>query len=162
MPPLARRGLSPAETALAAALFGQALEPGRVRIFALPCWRRAFTANGRLIVWPAAQALADFAAPETPVWRTAVLVHELTHVWQAQNGVNLAWAKLRAGDGADAYRYDLAGAQGFSGLNIEQQAMIVQHAYLAARGGPAPFPSSVYSAFLRAWPPAGEGSPYEV
>jgi hypothetical protein len=40
----------------------------------------------------------------------------------------------------------------FEALNIEQQAMIVQHAYMARHGGAAPHDWPVYSRILGAWP----------
>lgn len=141
------RRLTAGEAALAHEMFGDGLDPGRVRLFAQPLpWPvRAFVAGPRLIVWPWRSALADFAAAGVPLSVQAVFVHELTHVWQAQNGVNLALAKLRAGDGARAYDYDLVGGPAFERMNIEQQAMVVQHAFVASRGGPAPYPADLYA-----------------
>ena len=152
MAPGAFRTLTAGERGLAHEMFGEALDGARVRIFAIPLWRRAFVPDGRLIVWPAAQALTDFSlAPRT---LQSVFVHELTHVWQAQSGVNLLAAKLRAGDGAGAYAYDLSKTCDFSRLNIEQQAMVVQHAFLAARGGSAPYEGEAYARILGTWPQA--------
>lgn len=149
MKPFERRRLTPGERALAAEVFGGGLDPGRVRILALPAWRRAFVAGPRLMVWPARGAARDFAA--APLAAQAVFVHELTHVWQAQNGVGLLRAKLKAGDTDAAYAYDLRGGAAFADLNIEQQAMVVQHAFLAARGGPAPHPAALYTKVSAAW-----------
>lgn len=146
MPPLALRRLTGPEQALARGIFGPSLETGRVRVFAAPWWPRAFVPNGSLVVWPAATARLDFTA--APPGATATLVHELTHVWQAQNGVNLLFAKLKAGDSAAAYAYDLDRGPAFAGLNIEQQAMVVEHAFLARHGAPTPFPAAAYRAFL--------------
>ena len=94
--------------------------------------------------------MADFS--DAPLWLRSVLIHELTHVWQAQKGVFLPLAKLKAGDGQAAYAYDLADGRNFSQLNIEQQAMVVQHAYLAAGGGAAPYDTQAYARILEAWP----------
>jgi hypothetical protein len=150
MRPLGWRRLTPGERELCAEVFGTGLDPFRVRLFSLPVWRRPFVPSGRLVVWPADSALGDFVT--APLWLQSVFVHEMTHVWQAQNGVFLPFAKLRAGDGRAAYAYDLEDGRGFSELNIEQQAMIVQHAYLAARGGAAPYDSPAYARILAAWP----------
>jgi hypothetical protein len=154
MIPGAVRRLTEGETELAAGVFGRALDPARVRIAALPVWPRAFVAGPALVFWPARTALKDFS--RAPLAFQAVLVHELVHVWQAQTGVNLLAAKLKAGDGPAAYRYDPATGTGFSGLNIEQQAMVVQHAFLASREGPAPHPAETY-AILLAGAPFREG-----
>ncbi len=148
MTPLSLRRLTPGETALCADLFGARLDPGRVRLFATPLWPRPFAPSGGLIVWPAAAAPLDFAAPEVPLRTKAVFVHELTHVWQAQNGVNLLFAKLRAGDSDAAYAYDLAEGPSFYELNIEQQAMVIQHAFLARAGAPTPYSAEIYQAAL--------------
>jgi hypothetical protein len=150
MRPLRWRALTEGEHAICGEVFGAGLDAGRVRIFSLPIWRRPFVPNGRLMIWPADSALADFST--APLWLASILVHELVHVWQAQNGVNLPLAKLMAGDGRAAYAYDLDDGRNFSQLNIEQQAMVVQHAYLAARGGAAPYQSAAYARILEAWP----------
>jgi hypothetical protein len=151
MKPLEIRRLTPAERGLAGAQFGPALDPGRVRLLAVPLWRRAFVPNGRLIVWPASEALADFGADETPLAVQATFVHELTHVWQAQRGTFLPLAKLRAGDSAASYAYDLAAGPPFDRLNIEQQAMVVEHAFLVSRGVPAPFSAHLYAQAASGW-----------
>ena len=123
-------------------MFGGALDSGRVRMLAIPVWPRAFVAGPSLIVWPARTLPADFGAASLRA--QATLVHELTHVWQAQNGVRLILAKLRAGDSAAAYAYDLTADTDFAALNIEQQAMVVEHAFLASRGAATPFAAELY------------------
>jgi hypothetical protein len=143
------RRLTPAERALAAEIFGAGLDVGRVRILAIPVWPRAFVAGSSLIVWPARLAPADFG--DAPLYLQAILVHELTHVWQAQNGVNLLLAKLKAGDSAAAYAYDLTAGTDFARLNIEQQATVVEHAFLAARGAPTPFAAELYANMASSW-----------
>lgn len=149
MKPLAIRRLTPGERALAAEMFGNGLDAGRVRLLALPVWDRAFVAGPRLMVWAANSALNDFA--NAPLHLQAVFVHELTHVWQAQNGVRLLLAKIRAGDRPSSYAYDLAGDPDFSALNIEQQAMVVEHAFLSARGGTAPYGPERYANLRSSW-----------
>lgn len=149
MKPLALRRLTAAERALSREMFGAALEAERVRLFALPVWRRAFAPTGWLVVWPAVAAPSDFG--DEPVRVQAMFVHELTHVWQAQHGVCLALAKLRAGDSAASYRYDLADGPQFAALNIEQQAMVVEHAFLSRRGHAAPHPPELYAALSHSW-----------
>jgi len=149
--PFSRRPLTPGERALAVEMFGGGLDAARVRVLALPALRRAFVAGPGLIVWPAAEARRDFAAPDTPLRTQAVFVHELTHVWQAQHGTWLPLAKLKAGDAPAAYAYDLAAGPSFPKLNIEQQAMVVEHAFLAARGGLAPHPPALYAQARPHW-----------
>ena len=66
------------------------------------------------------------------------MIHELVHVWQAQTGVNLLTAKLRAGDSAASYRYPIDRRLRLGRLNIEQQAMMVEHRFRLSRGGTVP------------------------
>ncbi|MFS9605550.1 hypothetical protein Q6241_31010, partial [Klebsiella pneumoniae] len=74
----------------------------------------------------------------------AVFVHELVHVWQAQNGVNLLTGKLKAGDGPGAYAYPVDERCEWIGLNIEQQAMVVEHRFLQSRGARVPADPAFY------------------
>jgi hypothetical protein len=127
-------------------MFGDALDLPPVRVFALPPgWNRAFVAGrwfGRdWMVMPARHALADFAAAE--LGAQATLVHELTHVQQAQAGVNLLFAKLKAGDNRAAYAYHPGGVRPWAELNIEQQATLVEHLFLARRGIATPWPEPI-------------------
>jgi len=68
----------------------------------------------------------------------------LVHVWQAQNGVNLLTGKLRAGDGPGAYAYPVDDRCEWGALNIEQQAMVVEHRFLLARGARVPADQAFY------------------
>lgn len=149
MKPLTVRRLTEAERGLAAEMFGPALDAGRVRLLALPVWSRAFVAGPALMVWPAVEAPADFGA--APLGVQAVFVHELTHVWQAQRGVGLILAKIKAGDGARAYAYDLTDGREFTRLNIEQQAMVVQDAFLSRRGQSTPHAPELYADAASSW-----------
>ncbi len=125
-------------------MFGDALDLTPIRILACPPgWNRAFVAGrwfGRdWVVYPAKEALADFAA--APLAAQATFVHELTHVHQAQTGVNLLFAKLKAGDDRAAYAYHLHGERPWDALNIEQQATLVEHLFLSRRGIGTPWPA---------------------
>jgi hypothetical protein len=149
MSPGTFRKLSSGECDLAREVFGSGLDIDRIWIFALPFWRRAFVTGGRLVVWPAVYALRDFSA--APLAIQAVFIHELVHVWQAQCGTNLLWAKLRAGDRPESYAYVLSETCRMGDFNIEQQAMIVEHGFLASRGQSTPFESLAYSVVLADW-----------
>ena len=142
------RRLTEGERDLAAQVFGASLDAERVRLLAIPFWNRAFVAGGGWIVWPARAMRPDFAAPDVPLAEQAVFVHELVHVWQAQHGLNLLFAKLRAGDSPGAYAYDLAGEVRFAGLNLEQQAMVVEDAFKRLNGASAPHEARAYAAVL--------------
>jgi hypothetical protein len=149
MTPFTLRRLTVGERALAVEMFGQGIDAARVRLLALPIWNRAFVAGPSLMVWPARAAPADFSA--APLALQAVFVHELTHVWQAQRGVGLLLSKIKAGDGAAAYAYDLSAGADFTRLNIEQQAMVVQHAFESAHGLDAQHPQDVYARASAGW-----------
>ena len=138
------RGLTAGETALARETFGDALVCASIRFLPAP-WPfvRAFVPGrwfGReWIVWPRRILPADIAA--APLRLQAVLIHELTHVWQAQQGVNLLTGKLRAGDRPTSYEYPTGMDCGWGDLNIEQQAMVVEHRFRLLHGGEAPAPA---------------------
>lgn len=131
------RGLTEGERALARRVFGDHLRLDTVRFIASPWpFDRAFVAGrwfGReWIAWPHKALGADYS--QVKLRRRATFIHELVHVWQAQQGVNLAWAKIRAGDGTDAYGYVADDSCRWAGLNIEQQAMVVEDAYKLSEG----------------------------
>lgn len=141
------RALTPGERGLAREMFGDRLALDRVRIFSAPWPVFLAFVPGRWfgrdwIVWPRAQMHGDFAA--APLNAQAVLIHELVHVWQAQTGTQLLWAKLKAGFSAAAYVYPVDDACGWNGLNIEQQAMVVQHCFMAGRGARVPADRAFY------------------
>ena len=156
MRPWAARRLTAGEGALCVEAFGGELRLDKVRLWSCPAlaWStgRPFCAGGwlwpgrTLIVYPPAQAHRDFAL--APIWDQGVFLHEATHAWQSQRGVNLLLAKLRAGDGEAAYAYDLGPDRSWDGFNIEQQAMLVQHAFLRRRGRAAPHDEAAYLAVL--------------
>lgn len=142
------RGLTPGECALIRTAFGSNLPLEDVRLLTAP-WPlvRAFV-PGRWfardwIVWPGRALPADVSA--APMSLQAVLIHEMVHVWQARSGTNLLWAKLRAGDGPAAYRYPAVRCD-WTGLNIEQQAMVVEHRFRASRGQRVPRDAAHYAA----------------
>ena len=156
MKPLALRWLTAAEQALARQVFGSGIRPERVRILAQPLalLDRSFTPGSAGIVYPVQSSLVDFTEGALP--DRATFVHELTHIWQAQHGMILPLAKVLAGDGPGAYRYDLD-TQTFPKMNIEQQAALVEDHYilqhqdtLLSPAGPPPFTRDRYEA-LRGW-----------
>lgn len=142
-----KRSLTDGEKRLARRVFGDRLELDTVRFIGSPKpFDRAFVAGrwfGRdWIVWPNATLADDYTTQKLS--RRATFIHELVHVWQAQQGVNLAWAKIRAGDDADAYGYVPDEHCEWGGLNIEQQAMVVEHAFRLSEGGTAPAARAFY------------------
>jgi hypothetical protein len=142
------RGLTAGEQRLAREALGDAVDLATVRFFSTPWpFDRVFV-PGRWfrrdwIAWPARQLPADFAA--APLRLQAVLIHELVHIWQAQTGVNLLTAKLQAGDRPESYQYVVSDDCHWGGLNIEQQAMVVEHRFRLSRGELTPADKAFYS-----------------
>lgn len=141
------RGLSVGEAALARAAFGTALRIETIRLLASPLpFDRAFVPGGALgrhwIIWPRRSLPADLSL--APVSLQATLIHELVHVWQAQTGINLLTGKVRAGDRPLAYAYPTGMDCDWAALNIEQQAMVVEHRFRLSRGGRVPADSAFY------------------
>ena len=152
------RALTPGERALAVGVFGGALDLDPVRLIGSPWpFDRAFVpgtlAGLQWIVWPGRGLAEDMAV--APLSVQATLIHELVHVWQAQNGVNLLFGKLKAGDGAAAYAYRPHEDCLWDGLNIEQQAMVVEHRFRLSRGLATPGDQAFYD---RVCPFAGGGA----
>ena len=143
---MSRRALTPGEIALARSVFGGAIGLKAVRVLSAPWpFLRAFVPGrwfGRdWIVWPANQVPAD--ASKASLGVQALLVHELVHVWQAQQGVNLLTAKMQAGDSAASYRYPLD-CPSWDILNIEQQASLIEHRFRLSRGDQVPGDRAFY------------------
>ncbi|RZJ45117.1 MAG: hypothetical protein EON86_02045 [Brevundimonas sp.] len=131
------RPLTPGEVALGHEVFGDSVDYAPIRILPAPWpFNRAFVPGrwfGRdWIVWPRATLPDDIAS--APLRRQSTFIHELTHVWQAQGGVNLLTGKLRAGDSPAAYAYPVADDCRWDQLNIEQQAMVVEDRFRLSRG----------------------------
>ena len=141
------RALTTGERALAHEAFGETLDLDRVRLLPSPWpFNRAFVPGnwfGRTwIVWPRPTLIEDLS--EATLKFQAMLVHELTHVWQAQQGVNLLTGKLRAGDSIASYEYPVGVDCDWGRLNIEQQAMVVEHRFRLSRGGRVPADKDFY------------------
>jgi len=133
--PATARPLTPGERQLAAGVFGDAVDLDPVRLVRrkwaffqpretvmAPLGCIHFHPKGHL--WR-----EDFAA--APLDLQALLIHELVHVWQHQRGMFLP---LRRHPFC-RYDYALKPGQAFTRYGIEQQAEIVRHAFLLARGG---------------------------
>ena len=142
------RSLTPGEIALAEGAFGDSLRYDTVRFMPSPWpFDRAFVPGrwfGReWIVWPGKTLPADLST--APLKLQATFIHEMTHVWQAQQGVNLLTGKLRAGDTVSSYEYPVGMDCAWAGLNIEQQAMVVEHRFRLARGETVPAGPDFYN-----------------
>ena len=133
------RALTDREIALAASMFGEAIDYGRVGL-STRWWGRSAIAFGSAVTFPPwhppPEDFAD-AQPETQAW----LIHELTHVWQFQTmplWTIGSWAAvvLQGGyrRGLPGYRYGWP-LKPWMRHNLEQQASIVEHAFLLRQTG---------------------------
>lgn len=131
-----RRVLTPGETDLGRSLFGEEIDWARVRVMQAPqLGFGAMVPLGLTIVFSRWRAVRDFS--QAPLDEQGWFVHELMHVWQAARGVVLAGAKLRA-IGKAAYEYVPRAGAALISYNIERQAEIARHLYLARNGGYEP------------------------
>ncbi len=129
------RALTAGERALARDVFGDALDADRVTLrrgkwFPLQPRRTVMAPDGHVWFHPRGPEWRDDFAVAGPASR-ALLVHELTHVWQHQRGVNLL---LRRRPFARYAYLPLVPGRPFAAYGIEQQACIVADAYLLAQG----------------------------
>lgn len=128
------RPLTAAERALAAGMFGTALNLDPVRVRRRKWWplqprNTVMAPRGHIHFHPESPAYcacfgADSAAGQ------GLLLHELTHVWQHQSGLNL----LLRRHPFCRYDYSFEPGQPFSRYGIEQQAEIVRHVFLMRQG----------------------------
>lgn len=131
------RPLTTGERALAAGMFGAAIDLEVVRLHRRKWWplqpRNVVMAPDGGIWFHPGDGLwrEDFA--DAPERLQALLVHELTHVWQHQCGICLP---LRRHPFC-RYSYRLEAGKQLRSYGLEQQAMIVEHAFVARRRGSA-------------------------
>ena len=128
-----RRPLTPGEIAIGRSVFGEEIEWPQLSVLQAP--RLGFGACvplGRTIVFSRWRAARDFS--QAPLSERGWFVHELMHVWQAARGIVLAGAKLRA-IGKSAYAYKAMPGATLGSYNIERQAEIARHLYIARNGG---------------------------
>lgn len=130
---------TPGEIGLIASVFGDSLDPGSVTFRRAKWWifqpRRVVMApDGHVWFHPVNPAWRDdFSTAHLPL--RAFVVHELVHVWQHQQGINLVLRRYPLA----RYRYlPLKPGKPFRAYGIEQQAEIVRHAYVLREGGHVP------------------------
>lgn len=144
------RPLTPGEIAIAREVFGNTIDYNRVTVYNGP--PRIFNMvelnkDGLGAISPGGNIFlvgANCQKPDLSKGTNAdrnLLIHELTHVWQHQQGrfVNCEAMALFVKSGFEydrAYAYDLNTTQKFLTLNLEQQAHMVED-YYALRALPA-------------------------
>lgn len=124
------RFLTPAETKLAESVFGSAIDYSSVRI-ANSKWaffqprKTVMAPRGVIHFHPRGDLYcADFCGAD--LTDQGLFIHEMTHVWQHQQGVNL----LLRRHPFCRYNYNLVPGQPLEKYGIEQQAEIVRHWFL--------------------------------
>ncbi len=130
------RPLTAGEAALATSMFGSAIALERVRIHRA----RWFPFQPRDVVMAPDGDI--WCHPDGSAWREdfsvdglgaqGLLIHELTHVWQAQRGGR--WYLPLARHPFCRYAYEWVPGRPFARYGIEQQAEIVRHTFLLRRG----------------------------
>jgi hypothetical protein len=134
------RPLADGEKEIARLMFRDAIDTSRVRILrekAVFFQPRNFTMapDGNIWLHPLghlanSQFAADFSAASLDI--RAHFVHELTHVYQHQNGANLILDKVIMfflHGALGGYDYEITPGKTFSAYNIEQQACIMADHY---------------------------------
>ena len=130
------RALTPGECALAATVFGAAIDYPVVRLHRRKYWPfhpRSYTMapDGHLWFHPHGDLYcADFSC--ATLGMRSHFIHEMTHVWQAQTRGR--WYLLLMRHPWCRYDYVLKANTPFAHYGIEQQAEIVRHAFLSRHG----------------------------
>jgi hypothetical protein len=129
------RHLTRAERALAASVFGPALDAAPVTVRRERWWllhpcRVIMAPDGHLWCHPGGGTWRACFATDPDPWVRAHFVHELVHVWQHQTG-RLRWWRYPPGA---RYRYRLVPGRRFGAYGLEQQAEMVRHAFLLRAG----------------------------
>jgi hypothetical protein len=138
------RSLTQGEITLATSMFGGKINYTKVNVFQKkqnPAHPKdaLITPNGNIYAHPKGTMYStDFSTITAPayaqyplVYSKALFIHEMTHVWQFQTGVNvLARAVYRKYD----YNYSKLGTTKFTDYGIEQQASIVEDYYVLKSG----------------------------
>lgn len=130
------RPLTAGEVALAASVFGEAIDYAPVRIkrrkfFPLQPRKVTMAPMGHLHFHPDAHHYCeDFATASLSL--QAHFIHEMVHVWQAQTRGR--WYLVLRRHPWCRYDYALKPGWSLERYGIEQQAEIVKHAFLLRRG----------------------------
>jgi hypothetical protein len=128
------RSLTEPERVLARSVFGDAIDLDSVRLYLRKWWpfqprKVTMAPRGAIHFHPKGHSYCDCFASNTIGWQ-GHLIHELVHVWQHQQGVNLI---LRRHPFC-RYSYAIKPGWTLERYGIEQQAEIVRHTFLLRHG----------------------------
>ena len=134
----AERPLTLPERALAQKMFGPAIDLDPVRIRQRKWWpfqprRIVMAPRGHIHFHPEGDSYCDCFASDT-ISGQGLFLHEMTHVWQHQSGINL----LLRRHPFCRYDYEYEPGRPFERYGIEQQAEIVRHVFLLRLGHRVP------------------------
>lgn len=121
---------------MARSVFGAAIDYGRVRLVRRRWWpfqpREVVMApTGNIHFHPHSSRWSDDFSKEG-LGLQGLFIHEMTHVWQAQTRGRFYLPLMR--HPFCRYSYQLQPGRAFDWYGLEQQAEIVRHSFLAARG----------------------------
>lgn len=147
---MSERPLTSGEVAIAFAVFGNAIDYSQPRIVRRK-WAffqprdTVMAPLGNIHFHPLGTRYSDDFSGE-PLSAQGLLIHELVHVWQHQNGLFLP---LRRHPFC-RYGYTIEPGRPFTRYGIEQQGEIVRHAFLLRHGvcPPGATPGADYEALL--------------
>ena len=130
-----RRHLTSGEIQLCRSVFGDAINYSRVELIEGKWWPfqprgTAMAPMGNIWFHPRGGGWSDDFSKD-PLGAQAYLIHEMTHVWQAQRGGRFYLPLMR--HPFCRYSYVLEPGKPFERYGVEQQAEIVAHRFLADR-----------------------------
>ena len=133
---MGKRFLTAGEIALARSIFGDAIDYRIVRLVEGKWWplhprRCAMAPMGDIYFHPDGGGWSDDFSLE-PLHQQGFFLHELTHVWQAQAKGRFYLPLMR--HPFCRYAYQIKHGRRFDRYGLEQQAELVRHRFLAARG----------------------------
>ncbi len=134
------RPLTSGEIDLVRSVFADAVDYARVRLIRRKWWwfqprGTVMAPTGHIHFHPDSDLWSDDFSRDK-LHRQGLLIHEMTHVWQAQTRGRFYLPLMR--HPFCRYRYDLVPGRPFGRYGLEQQAEIVRHAFLARHGGRPP------------------------
>lgn len=130
------RPLTTGERKIVAAMFGEAIDAGPVRIYRRKWWpfqpRETLMAPCGHLHVPARSSLWSDDYSGEDIKLQGLFVHEMTHIWQAQTKGRFYLPLMR--HPFCRYAYELEPGRPFGRYGIEQQAEIVRHVFIQRIG----------------------------
>ena len=144
------RLLTSGEKKLAQSIFGghlmlDGIEVRRKKFFPFQPSKTVMAPRGHLHFHPHSPHYRDDFSLAS-LFDQGLLIHELVHVWQHQNGINLLLKRRPF----TKYEYSIRPGWPLARYNLEQQAEIVRHTFLLKRGATVPGapPLEIYQQLL--------------